>query len=167
MAGTQSQSNRGFRYVKNIYGSEPVLETLPVKLSVTYWNGNLVTINTSGSARVAVAADTSVYGVAAHYLGTAAAGEKLKIYPFRGGNVFEALAHGGLSGGAPANYLGNPMDLIIPTATYHRVGTGASTVILQCVGCHPDDAAKTTQGLRFWVIGRHNKSVAEEAGVHG
>lgn len=167
MAGTQSQSNRGFRYVKNVYGGEPVMQTLPVKASVTYWNGNIVTINTSGSARVAVAADTSVYGVAAHYLGTAAAADRLRIYPFRGGNVFEAIMHGGMSGGKPDNYLGDSIDLIIPTTTYHRAGTGASTRVFQCVGFHPDDAGKSTQGLRLWVIGRHDKSVAEEAEVHG
>jgi hypothetical protein len=167
MAGTPSQSNRGFRYVKNLYGAQAVLETLPVVLSVTYWNGNLVTISgTSGSARVAVAADTSVYGVAAHALGTAVAGDTLKIYPLRGGNVFEAKAHGGLSGGKPENYIGKVADLIIPTATYHRLGTGASTKILMIVGHHPDDKAKATQGLRYWVTGVSVNSIAEEAERH-
>lgn len=167
MAGTPSQLNRGFRYVKNIHGGEPVLETWPVVAGVTYWNGNCVTVSgTSGSVRVLVAADTSIYGVCSHSLGTAVAADQLIVYPFRGGNVFEAKAAAGMSGGKPENYVGQVFDLKIATATYHRLDTAASTKVFLCVGYNPDDKAKATQGLRYWLIGRPVESIASDSRRH-
>ena len=167
MAGTPTQGNRGFRYVKNLYGAQPVLDRRPLVAGVTYYTGNVLTISgTSGSARLATEADTSVYGVCVHSVGTAVAADRMLIYPLRGGNVFEARAAAGMSGGKPENYIGRVADLEIATATYHRIDTGAGTKTLIIVGYHPDDEGLATQGLRYWVTGVGTMSIADEAERH-
>lgn len=151
--------NRGLRYIKNRDGGFSHGVSMPPVLAVTYHPGNLLCLSwTSGSVRLAAAADTSLYGVVMYTVPTAAAGDMVEVMPFTPNNIFEGRAHGGMSGGKPENYIGHYMDLIIPTATYHRLGTGGSTVVMICVGYNSNDKGLATQGLRYWVVGRSSKS---------
>jgi hypothetical protein len=167
MAGSLGQGNRGFKWIYNENTVAPSLVEMPMVAGVTYWNGNVVTVSgTSGSVRLATEADTSVFGVCAHTLSTAVAADRVLVYPFAHGNVFEVLAAAGMSGGYPPNYIGRTCDLEIPTATYHRIDTGAGTKTFQIIGYNPADKAKATQGLRYWVKGRVSKSIAADAERH-
>lgn len=158
-----SQVNRGFRWIKGSVGYPEILE-MPMVLSVSYYTGNLLALSyTSGSVKLAVEADTTLFGVCAHSITAPAAGDKIQVIPLRSDYVWEVYASQGMSGSRWDNLVGRKVDHEIQTATYHRIDTGASTNMFIIVGGPEADRKAAFRSCRYWVRARPTISIAEDA----
>lgn len=149
-----AQINRGFRFVKNLYGGPPLVFSKKLGTGRTVYPGNLIVVGATVPTwmSVAVEASTALAGVVQAYtVMTASQASNVQFIPFLPGYVFECKNTGGMTASKIERFIGSYVDLEIPTATYHRVDTGASSKALMCIGVHPDDWGDTGIDKRLWV----------------
>ena len=145
---------RGFSFLYNMAGGQPMVIEVPVKVSQTFSRGNVCCYSrTSGSIRVAAEADTSLLGVIEHSKSTTATQTTAtaQVIPFVPGYVFSVV--GAPSTMTTARYALRNLhaDLEIPTTLYHRVDTGAATNHFRIIGW--DKTNETTTGAgRTWYV---------------
>lgn len=154
MGTDYAEINYGFKWKSCVYGGPAQMVDFPVVVSQTLKPGCAVCKSfTSGSIRVAVEADTSLFGVATHNLVTSSSEgeERATIIPFLPGYIWEVRGSFDLVGGAPPATMGRELDLAVPTTSRHRIDTAGATVQFLQVGFHPDDVSSTGQGNRLWV----------------
>jgi hypothetical protein len=141
----------GFLPVKTLSGNPPAMKNYPFA-SGTYYEGTVLRLSgTTGSAKAAAAAGTSLLGVCAAYITTAnSTSGEYPVYLANDDSLFEAkmIATGGL---LPQKRVGDVVDLAVSTANCRLQGT-ASTSVFSIVEVHPDEPASTTNSpVRYFV----------------
>lgn len=156
-----AQINRGFKFVKSLYGGVPLVFSRKLGTGLTVYPGTIIVYNGSAPTwmSIAVEAETALAGVVLAYTAmTASQASEIQFIPFLPGYVFEAKNTDGMTASKIEAFVGSYVDLEIPTATYHRVDTGAATKTLMCVDVHPDDFGDTGINKRLYVTISPNKS---------
>ena len=161
-----ARSYAGFRLVKTLNGAPPAQVNYPLVGATAYYEGEVLTLQTNGSAARASAAGTIVLGVCGANISSSAAATSggtlnlpsntptlCPIYLLDSNSVFEAIM---LGSNVPRASVGDPYTLAVSTTHNYRIRATASATApnqIRIVDFHPDEALTTHTCGRYWVQG--------------
>ena len=148
----------GFRFRRTLSGGSPAKAELPLA-SGTYYDGNVLKANTSGSAALVTAGTTVasyvMIGNATKATVDASPATKYSMYIVNEDNVFEARM---LVSVAPQTKVTDLAGLAIASTYNHRLmGTVG---MFRVIGYHPDEALTAHTNGRFFVTGARSQYAA-------
>ena len=149
---------RGFRWVRNDSGGQPVIQKLRLYPGTTAYRGSVVSrvvAATAGSAevRLSVATNTSLLGFMLHSYTTTATETQadVEVCLFTLDGVYAALGGKSTMTTNARTFYGDSADLKIPTAAYGRIDTAASINHFHIVAW-PDATDNATGAGREWYL---------------